>query len=60
MSIEGSGILIGSSPKQMCLAFAGNSDDSDVAIIGNVQQKTLEVVYDVAQRRVGFAPKGCS
>ncbi|KAH9760213.1 Aspartyl protease family protein [Citrus sinensis] len=60
VSIEGSAILIGSSPKQICLAFAGNSDDSDVAIIGNVQQKTLEVVYDVAQRRVGFAPKGCS
>lgn len=60
VTIEGSAILIGTSLKQICLAFAGNSDGSDIAIFGNVQQKTLEVVYDVAGRRVGFAPKGCS
>ncbi|XP_010424699.1 PREDICTED: aspartyl protease family protein At5g10770-like [Camelina sativa] len=45
---------------QVCLAFAGNSDDSNAAIFGNVQQQTLEVVYDGAGGRVGFAPNGCS
>ncbi|GAY44394.1 hypothetical protein CUMW_081850 [Citrus unshiu] len=42
VSIEGSAILIGSSLKQICLAFAGNSDDSDIAIFGNVQQEDAE------------------
>ncbi|CAK7354032.1 unnamed protein product [Dovyalis caffra] len=46
--------------KKVCLAFAGNDDDSDTSIYGNVQQKTYQVVYDGAKGRVGFAPAGCS
>ncbi|CAK7354030.1 unnamed protein product, partial [Dovyalis caffra] len=46
--------------KKVCLAFAGNADDSYTSIYGNVQQKTYQVVYDGAKGRVGFAPAGCS
>ncbi|KAK8553629.1 hypothetical protein V6N13_062426 [Hibiscus sabdariffa] len=41
--IDARGILYVNGISQVCLAFAGNSDDSDVAIFGNTQQKTLEV-----------------
>uniref|UniRef100_A0A1J3EXW9 Protein ASPARTIC PROTEASE IN GUARD CELL 2 n=1 Tax=Noccaea caerulescens TaxID=107243 RepID=A0A1J3EXW9_NOCCA len=54
------GILYPFKMSQVCLAFAGNSDDNNAAIFGNVQQQTLEVVYDGAGGRVGFAPNGCS
>ncbi|KAK1550039.1 hypothetical protein Q3G72_012662 [Acer saccharum] len=60
VSIDAKGIFYVNKVTQVCLAFAPNGDDSDVAIFGNVQQKTLEVVYDVAGGRVGFAPGGCS
>ncbi|CAL5044959.1 unnamed protein product [Urochloa decumbens] len=42
-----------------CLAFAPNDDDESVGIIGNVQQRTLEVLYDVAGGAVGFRPGAC-
>ncbi|PRQ37429.1 putative nepenthesin [Rosa chinensis] len=45
--------------KQVCLAFAGYDDDKHIAIFGNTQQKNMEVLYDVAGGRVGFAPGGC-
>ncbi|CAN8299134.1 unnamed protein product [Cochlearia groenlandica] len=54
------GILYAFKVSQVCLAFAGNSDDNNAAIFGNVQQQTLEVVYDGVGGRVGFAPNGCS
>ncbi|GMQ02749.1 hypothetical protein CsSME_00048839 [Camellia sinensis var. sinensis] len=46
--IDSSGILFATSSKKACLAFAGNSNSSDMGIFGNAQQKTLDVVYDVA------------
>lgn len=60
VDIDVTGILYVSSQSQTCLAFAPNSNESDVAIFGNVQQKTLEVVYDVAGGKLGFAAKGCA
>ncbi|XVE97302.1 hypothetical protein REPUB_Repub03eG0008000 [Reevesia pubescens] len=45
---------------QVCLAFAGNNDDTDVGIFGNTQQKTLEVAYDGAGGRLGFDTGGCA
>ncbi|KAI8569366.1 hypothetical protein RHMOL_Rhmol02G0273200 [Rhododendron molle] len=53
------GILIGSQ-ELACLAFAGNSDASDEGIFGNLQQQTLDVVYDVAGGKLGFGTGGCS
>ncbi|XP_020090452.1 aspartyl protease family protein At5g10770-like [Ananas comosus] len=39
-----------------CLAFA---ESSRVAIIGNKQQQTFSVAYDVATQKIGFAAGGC-
>ncbi|KAF7151652.1 hypothetical protein RHSIM_Rhsim02G0218800 [Rhododendron simsii] len=58
--IDISGILYDVGLSRFCLAFAGNSDASDVGIFGNVQQQTLDVVYDVAGGKIGFGTGGCS
>ncbi|CAF1787404.1 unnamed protein product [Brassica napus] len=42
-----------------CLGFAGNTYNNNVAVFGSLQQKTLEIVYDVPSGRLGFAPNGC-
>jgi len=42
-----------------CLAFAANSDDSSLGFIGNVQQRTFEVLYDVGGGAVGFRAGAC-
>ncbi|KAJ9702815.1 hypothetical protein PVL29_004518 [Vitis rotundifolia] len=39
---------------QACLAFTGKSHPSHVAIIGNRQQLSLKVVYDIEGGRLGF------
>jgi Xylanase inhibitor C-terminal/Xylanase inhibitor N-terminal len=39
-----------------CLAFAPSSR---VSIVGNTQQQTFSVVYDVGNSRIGFATGGC-
>lgn len=39
-----------------CLAFASSNQ---IAIIGNHQQQTYSVAYDVAGSIIGFAPGGC-
>ena len=60
VDIDDSGIFIAANGlEEVCLAFKDNGNDTDVAIFGNVQQKTYEVVYDVAKGMVGFAPGGC-
>ncbi|PON57691.1 Aspartic peptidase [Parasponia andersonii] len=40
----------------VCLAFAASNE---IAIIGNRQQQTFKVAYDVSKSRIGFAPGGC-
>nr|DAD19587.1 TPA_asm: hypothetical protein HUJ06_021050 [Nelumbo nucifera] len=60
LDVDASGIVILASSSQLCLAFAGNSSPSSVAILGNTQQKTFEVVYDVAGGKLGFGAGGCS
>ena len=62
VKLEPVGILYHVSDNQDCLAFAANTDDRDVTIFGNVQQKKYQVVYDIGGGRVGFAPApaGCS
>lgn len=58
--IAAEGILFVRSISQVCLAFARNNNDTDIGIFGNTQQKTLQVVYDVAGGRLGFAAGGCT
>ncbi|KAF8391723.1 hypothetical protein HHK36_024032 [Tetracentron sinense] len=43
-----------------CLAFAGSSSSNGIAIIGNRQQETFRVAYDVSNSRIGFAAGGCT
>ncbi|CAL5054604.1 unnamed protein product [Urochloa decumbens] len=55
VNLDFSGILLDN-----CLAFAGNRDDySSFGIIGNVQQRTFEVLYDVGGGSVGFRAGAC-
>jgi len=54
MDLDVSGILYGS-----CLAFAAMGQDGDTGILGNVQQRTFEVLYDVGGGSVGFRPGAC-
>ncbi|KAF5949072.1 hypothetical protein HYC85_015029 [Camellia sinensis] len=60
LPLDTKGILYPINVSQVCLAFAGNMAASDLAIFGNVQQQTLDVVYDVAGGKLGFGPGGCS
>ncbi|CAL9196383.1 unnamed protein product [Musa hybrid cultivar] len=53
------GILYIASLSQACLGFAANRADTDLGIIGNVQQRGLDVVYDVSKHVIGFGPGGC-
>ncbi|XP_058114498.1 aspartyl protease family protein At5g10770-like [Magnolia sinica] len=39
-----------------CLAFA---ESTSLAIIGNLQQQTYKVVYDISSSKIGFAAGGC-
>ncbi|GAB4854561.1 hypothetical protein Ancab_023142 [Ancistrocladus abbreviatus] len=60
MDLGVAGTFVAQSISQVCLAFAGNSAASDVGILGNIQQKTFNVIYDVGGGKIGFAPGGCS
>ncbi|KAG6401481.1 hypothetical protein SASPL_138338 [Salvia splendens] len=42
---------------KFCFAFAGTN--TGLSIIGNIQQQSFRVVFDLAANRVGFAPRGC-
>ncbi|KAL2536331.1 Eukaryotic aspartyl protease family protein [Forsythia ovata] len=43
---------------KFCFAFAGTR--SGLTIIGNIQQQSFRVVFDLASSRVGFVPRGCA
>ncbi|CAN6179662.1 unnamed protein product [Urochloa humidicola] len=55
VEIDRSGILL----ENGCLAFAANDDDSKPAILGNTQQKTIEVLHDVGGGNMGFRRQAC-
>lgn len=42
-----------------CLAFDGSGDSFPFSVIGNVQQHSLEVVYDLVNELIGFRPGAC-
>ncbi|KQK18505.1 aspartyl protease family protein At5g10770 [Brachypodium distachyon] len=50
-------VLVDVNETTTCLAFAPTDS---TAIIGNTQQQTFSVVYDVKGSRIGFAAGGCS
>ncbi|XP_037465262.1 aspartyl protease family protein At5g10770-like [Triticum dicoccoides] len=49
-----SGVLV-----EGCLAFRGESSDGSSGIIGNVNQRTLELLYDSGRGSVGFRSGAC-
>ncbi|KAJ3707932.1 hypothetical protein LUZ61_011637 [Rhynchospora tenuis] len=59
LDLDPNGILYVFDISQVCLAFAGNSNPSDLGIYGNVQQRTFNVVYDVPNGEIGFSPEAC-
>ncbi|KAK1583041.1 hypothetical protein Q3G72_020517 [Acer saccharum] len=60
VGMPGKSSLIAYSSTQSCLAFQEYKVGDKQSIIGNSVQRTMEVVYDVAGQRVGFAPNGCN
>ncbi|TVU13085.1 hypothetical protein EJB05_46761, partial [Eragrostis curvula] len=54
VELDRSGIILNG-----CLAFASNGDEASFGIIGNVQQRTFEVLYDIGGGAVGFRPGAC-
>ncbi|CAN6204815.1 unnamed protein product [Urochloa humidicola] len=63
VDLDVSGVLVrlgSDEPDVACLGFTSTGDDAPVGILGNTQQKTLAVVYDVAKQRIGFGAKGCA
>ncbi|CAL5082027.1 unnamed protein product [Urochloa decumbens] len=61
VTLDHSGVLYTwDNASQVCLAFAPNDDDTSMGVVGSMQQKTLAVVYDVANQKIGFGPKGCA
>ncbi|XP_010266607.1 PREDICTED: aspartyl protease family protein At5g10770-like [Nelumbo nucifera] len=53
-----SGVLVKLDASIYCLGFAPNQNQTDVGILGNLQQRTYEVVYDLPQARIGFRAVG--
>ncbi|CAA7407891.1 unnamed protein product [Spirodela intermedia] len=60
VTLPATGVFYVISSAQVCLAFAGNSDSTQIGIIGNVQQKTFEVTHDNIAKRIGFSEGACS
>lgn len=56
LSLGAQNILIEADKGVTCLAFARTNQ---IAIIGNHQQQTYNIAYDVSSSRIGFAPGGC-
>ncbi|PUZ61100.1 hypothetical protein GQ55_4G245000 [Panicum hallii var. hallii] len=42
-----------------CLAFAARPQTMPFNIVGNTQQRSAEVIYDVAAEKIGFVPGSC-
>ncbi|CAA7407904.1 unnamed protein product [Spirodela intermedia] len=60
VTLGSAGVFFFLGNSRYCLAFAGNTASGQVGIIGNVQQKTFEVIYDIGARRIGFAAGACA
>ncbi|KAJ9702814.1 hypothetical protein PVL29_004517 [Vitis rotundifolia] len=61
--LSGKRVVWGNDASRLCLAFAGNSKSTmnpELTIIGNRQQVSLTVLYDIQGRRIGFGGNGCS
>ncbi|XP_027931019.1 aspartyl protease family protein At5g10770-like [Vigna unguiculata] len=57
LALEAHNSLIEIEKGLTCLALAGTPNP--ISIIGNYQQQTFKVAYDVANSKIGFAAAGC-
>ncbi|GJN28940.1 hypothetical protein PR202_gb17116 [Eleusine coracana subsp. coracana] len=46
-------------PTMGCLAFVSRPSAMPFTIVGNIQQRSTEVIYDVAAEKIGFVPASC-
>lgn len=62
MNVDAAGIfyLVKQDASQVCLALASLSDEYEMGIIGNYQQRNQRVIYDAKLSKVGFAGEPCS
>ncbi|XP_042515187.1 aspartyl protease family protein At5g10770-like [Macadamia integrifolia] len=60
LNVDQSGILFGENSTRFCLAFAANRDATHLGVLGNTQQLTFEVVYDVVGEKLGLGAGACS
>ena len=60
LDLAPSGVALPISSTVVCLPFAPPfARGEDVILFGSTQQKTLEIVYDVAGGKLGFGHNGC-
>ncbi|GFQ00552.1 protein aspartic protease in guard cell 2 [Phtheirospermum japonicum] len=57
--LDVSGILYVVNSTLTCFAFAQTSDPGDFAIFASTQQRTLRMVFDVANEMLGLGHNGC-
>lgn len=43
-----------------CLGFTASKLDGDLTIIGNTQQREMEILYDIDAGKIGFGQKSCA
>ncbi|TKY47999.1 Aspartic proteinase nepenthesin-1 [Spatholobus suberectus] len=62
LNVDATGIfyLVKEDASQVCLALASLSDEYEMGIIGNYQQRNQRVIYDAKLSKVGFAGEPCS
>ncbi|KAL3504080.1 hypothetical protein ACH5RR_033921 [Cinchona calisaya] len=46
-------------PYVWCLGFAANEKSDDLTIIGNIQQRELDILYNIDAGQIGFGTKPC-
>ncbi|KAL5850140.1 hypothetical protein ACOSQ4_008153 [Xanthoceras sorbifolium] len=59
LEVDVKGIFLPNSLEQVCLAFTA-ADEGDGATLGNIMQRSIQVVHDVDGGRVGFGPGTCT
>ncbi|KAL3517006.1 hypothetical protein ACH5RR_023908 [Cinchona calisaya] len=61
VSLDPSGIvwIPQKNPYVWCLGFAANENSDDITIIGNNQQRGLDILFDMDDSRIGFGTKPC-
>ncbi|XP_047157887.1 aspartyl protease family protein At5g10770-like isoform X1 [Vigna umbellata] len=62
LNVDVTGIfyLVKEDASRVCLALASLSDEYEMGIIGNYQQRNQRVIYDAELSKVGFAAEPCS